>query len=118
MLYSLIIKGNYSLREAKAGKRNKMKADMVKTKEEIKDAYLDMISEKAKLEWHSQKAHKLAVALWFLDALEVKEQGERDKVLKAWAETPGSFGTNCSALGQALGRESGPSKTETTFAGF
>jgi hypothetical protein len=87
-------------------------------KEQIKEKYLDTIASKLKIEWHSQAVHKLAVGVYFLDLLGVKDEKKREEVLKAWHETPSAFGTNCSALGQALGRETTRAKIEKTFAGF
>jgi hypothetical protein len=94
------------------------KRETIMTKETIKETYLDKVAAKLKIEWHSQAAHKLAVGIYFLDMLEIKDEKKREELLKKWHETPPSFGTNCSALGQALGRESGKAKIEKTFAGF
>jgi len=88
------------------------------TKETIKEKYLVPIAAKLKDQWHGQATHKLAVAACLLDLAGVKDQAKRDEVMKAWLETPSSFGANCSALGQALGRESTKEKIEKTFAGF
>ena len=88
------------------------------TKETIKEKYLVPIAAKLKDQWHGQAAHKAAVGAWFLDQLGIKDQSKRDEAMKAWLETPSSFGANCSALGQALGRESTKEKIEKTFAGF
>ena len=88
------------------------------TKEEIKAELMDKVAEKIMDQWHSQKVHKLAVALWFLNILEIKDQGKRDAVLAAWQATPGSFGTNCSALGQALGREGKAPEGKKVVTGF
>lgn len=88
------------------------------TKELIKSSYLEPIAEKLKTEWHSQASHKMAVGVWALDALDIKDAKKRAEFLKAWHETPSSFGTNCSALGQALGRISTKAKIEETFSGF
>ena len=94
------------------------KRENIMTKETIKTEYLDAVALKLKTEWHSQAAHKMAVGVWMLDAMDVKDAEKRAKLLKAWHETPSSFGTNCSALGQALGRVSGKVKLEETFSGF
>lgn len=88
------------------------------TKEAIKSSYLEPIAEKLRTEWHSQAAHKMAVGVWALDTLDIKDAKKRAEFLKAWHETPSSFGTNCSALGQALGRVSTKAKIEETFSGF
>lgn len=88
------------------------------TKEAIKETYLDKVAEKMKIEWHSQAVHKMAVGIWMLDTLDIKDAKKREELLKKWHETPPAFGTNCSALGQALGRESAKAKIEKTFAGF
>ena len=88
------------------------------TKEIIKSEYLDVIAPKLKTEWHSQAAHKMAVGVWALDQLDIQDAEKRKAFLKAWHETPSSFGTNCSALGQALGRTSTKAKIEETFCGF
>ena len=89
------------------------------TKEEIKAELLDKVAEKIMDQWHSQKVHKIATALWFLNILEIKDQGKRDMVLEAWqAKTPGAFGTNCSALGQALGREGKAPEGKKVVTGF
>lgn len=87
------------------------------SKESIKD-YLDDVAEATKLEWHSQQAHKIAVGKFWLDQLGITEQADRDAAMKQWVETPSSFGTNCSALGQALGRESGKAKSAKLYAGM
>ena len=88
------------------------------TKEVIKENYLDPVAEKMKIEWHSQAVHKMAVGIFFLDAMDIKEPKKREELLKKWHETPSAFGTNCSALGQALGRVSTKAKIEETFSGF
>ena len=88
------------------------------TKEEIKSKYLVPIAAKLKDQWHGQATHKLAVAVALLDLANIKDQAKRDEVIKAWNDYPSSFGANCSALGQALGRESTKEKMEKTFAGF
>lgn len=88
------------------------------TKETIKSEYLDVVAPKLKTEWHSQAAHKMAVGVWALDTLDVQDPKKRAEFLKAWHETPSSFGTNCSALGQSLGRVSTKAKIEETFSGF
>ena len=98
-------------------KTKRMKNGVPISKEEIKEKLLDTIASKAKIEWHGQKCHKLATAIWWLDRMGVKEQAKRNEMLADWAETPSSFGTNCSALGQALGREAN-AKTTAVFAGF
>lgn len=87
------------------------------TKEAIKEK-LEAIATKAGVEWHSQAVHKLAVAVVLLDLAGIKDQKKRDEVLKAWGETPASFGCNASALGQALGRPAAKAKIEAAFAGF
>ena len=104
--------------ESYPNQRKKVNKEIAVSKEDVKADYLDSVSEKTKMEWHSQKVHKIAVAVWFLDLLEIEKQEDRDAAMAVWAKTPSSFGTNCSALGQALGREARPSKTEATFAGF
>ena len=68
----------------------------IMTKEIIKSEYLDVIAPKLKTEWHSQAAHKMAVGVWALDALDIQDPKKRAEFLKAWHETPSSFGTNCS----------------------
>jgi hypothetical protein len=88
------------------------------TKETIKTTYLDPIAKKQEMQWHQQEVHKLAAAVWILDKLDIKDQAKRDSLLKAWGETPSSFGCNCSAMGQSLGRITGRAKIEKTFAGF
>jgi hypothetical protein len=88
------------------------------TKEEIKSKYLDVIAAKIKDQWHGQATHRLAVGAWWMDAMGVKDQAKRAELLKAWDACPSSFGANCSALGQALGRESTKSKIEKTFEGI
>jgi hypothetical protein len=89
------------------------------SKESIKANYLDKIAAKREgAEWHDQGTHKIAVAVWFLDAMEIKDQGERDKLLELWQKTPSSFGSNASALGQALGRPAAKAKLAEAFKGF
>ena len=90
---------------------------METTKEAVKRDYLDKVAEKTGEQWHSQAAHKLAVGVWFLDMLQVADQATRDEAMKQWQATPSSFGSNASALGQALGRKP-TNKTEETFKGF
>lgn len=97
---------------SKTKERHKM------TKEHIKEKYLVPIAAKIKDQWYGQATHKMAVCVAVLDLAEIKDQAKRDKVMKEWLETPSSFGANCSALGQALGRESTKAKIEKTFAGF
>lgn len=87
------------------------------TKEAVKRDYLDKVAEKIGEPWHSQAAHKLAVGVWFLDVLQITDQETRDEAMKQWQATPSSFGSNASALGQALGRKA-TNKTEETFKGF
>ena len=89
----------------------------VMTKEAIK-TILDKVAIGLKDEWHSQASHKVAVGVFWLDLLKITDQKKRDEAMKEWAATPGSFGTNASALGQALGRESGKAKTAKNMAGF
>lgn len=88
------------------------------TKEEIKKTYLDPIAARTKRQWHSQEVLKVAVGAYWLDQLGVKDQAKRDGLLANWAATPSSFGTNCSALAQSLGRETSKEKIDKTFAGF
>ena len=92
-------------------------AQMDTTKEGIKN-YLDQAATALKCEWHSQQAHKAAIGLWMLDLMKVENQSERDQFWAQWGATPSSFGTNASALGQALGRTSSKTKLESTFAGM
>ena len=86
------------------------------TKEGIK-TYLETAASKANVEWHSQQAHKLAVALFFLDCLGIDDQETRNAVGKQWMATPSAFGCNSSAMGQALGRPKA-AKVEASFADF
>ena len=79
---------------------------------------LDAIATKTKSDWYGQAVHKIAVGQFWLDMLEIKDQKQRDAAMKIWLATPSSFGTNCSALAQALGRPSQKAKLEETFAGF
>jgi hypothetical protein len=95
-----------------------MKVEQMNTTKEGCKAYLETAAVGLKQPWHSQLAHKLAVGIWALDCLKIEDQEQRDEFLKQWGATPSSFGTNASALGQALGRESGKTKLEKTFAGF
>ena len=88
------------------------------TKEIIKSTVLEPIAQKLKTEWHSQAAHKMAVGVYWLDLCGIKDPKKREELLKAWHETPSSFGTNCSALGQALGRKSAKVALEDSFSGF
>jgi len=95
-----------------------MKIEQMDTTKEGCKAFLDLAAEKLNEPWHSQAAHKAAVGLWVMDCLNITEQADRDGFMAQWAATPSSFGTNASALGQALGRENGKAKTATKFAGF
>ena len=83
------------------------------SKEEIK-ARLVKCGEAMKEQWHSQQAHRGAVLTFFADAMELKPE-ERKALQTLWFATPASFGANASALGQALGRESGKAKIEKMF---
>ena len=87
------------------------------TKEAIK-IVLETVATKAGIEWHSQQAHKMAVGIVAMDLAGLKDQAKRDTFMKAWLDTPASFGCNASAMGQALGRPSAKAKIETAFAGF
>ena len=91
---------------------------MFTTKEEIKTKLLDPIAIQQKAQWHSQGTHKMAVAVWFLDATGVKDAKKREEIMLEWAKTPSSFGANCSALSQSLGRETEKSKTDKIFGQF
>lgn len=87
------------------------------TKEALKER-LDSIATKAGIEWHAQKAHRIAVASFFLDALGIINQKERDEMLTLFLKTPSSFGCNASSLGQSLGRPKAADIIASTFAGF
>jgi hypothetical protein len=98
--------------------RIKQKKDQdMKTKEEVK-AKLEAISTKTGAEWHSQAVHKIAVCAAILDMAGIKDQAKRDAVLKAWGETPASFGCNASAMAQQCGRPKAGEAIEKAFAGF
>lgn len=89
----------------------------MKTKEEVK-AKLEAIAAKAGAEWHSQAVHKIAVCAVILDLAGIKDQKARDAVMKAWKETPASFGCNASAMAQQCGRPKANEKIDEAFAGF
>ncbi len=95
-----------------------MKLQQMDTTKDAIKLSLESVAEKTGAEWHAQQTHKLAVALFFLDMLEITEQADRDAALKQWVATPASFGCNASAMGQALGRESGKTKLDKVFAGL
>ena len=89
------------------------------TKEQIKTELLEKVAEKKKdTPWYSQEAHKLAVGIYWLNLLGVKDQKKRDEALAKWGETPGGFGSNASGLAQQLGRPRGKDKLKAQYAGF
>ena len=90
----------------------------MKTKEEIK-ALLEKVAGKMDKEWHSQAVHQMAVGIWWLDTIGVKDAEKRTALLKTWnEELPNGFGSNASQLGQKLGRVTKNDKIEQTYAGF
>lgn len=94
------------------------------TKEEVKvllDKALPVIisSGDKTAQWHSQSVHKLAVGIALLDKAGIKDQAKRNEMLAWWVnETPSSFGTNSSAMGQSLGRPKAVNATAETFKNF
>lgn len=89
----------------------------MKTKEEVKTK-LEAIATKTGAEWHSQAVHKIAVCAVILDMAGIKDQKQRDAVMKQWSETPASFGCNASAMAQQCGRPKTGEAIEKAFAGF
>ena len=93
------------------------KANQMKTVETTKEAIKTRLEASGKAmneQWHSQQAHRGAVFSFFADAMELKPE-QRKELQTLWFATPASFGANASALGQALGRESGKAKIEKLF---
>ena len=87
--------------------------DMPTSKEALK-GLLDKAATVLETEWHTQGAHKAAVAVWLLDCLEIKGE-KRKAVLELFDKTPSSFGCNSSAFGQSLGRKSKKEHDESKF---
>ena len=87
------------------------------TKEGIK-SYLEIAAEKNKVLWHSQEAHKVAVGIFAMDCAGLTEKEDRAAFMKQWLATPSSFGSNASAMGQALGRPKASAKLETLMADY
>lgn len=87
------------------------------TKDAIKQ-YLDEVAKAIGKEWHTQLVHKGAVAAFWLDMFDVKDQAVRDAALKQWQATPSGFGCNSSGLAQLIDETRKASKTSKVFAGF
>lgn len=93
----------------------------MKTQDTTKDGVksrLTKVATQAKMLWHQQAVHKIAVGTFWLDMLEITDANKRAEALKQWDATPSAFGCNSSAMNQALGKESTTQTTEKTFAGF
>lgn len=71
------------------------------TKEKIKH-YLEEAGKTLEIAADSQASHKLAVLRFILDMLDIQDKPTRAAAYRQWDATPSSFGTNASALRQAI----------------